>query len=155
MKHLLILVSTLILLPLTAQAQQKNFDWLDVFELEYSNDPQFTRDGESVIYVRTFMDIMKDRKRSNLWIVDTDGNNNRPLTNGLNNNSNPRLSPDGRMLAYISNESGKSQIVIRFMDSGETFEVAQLQTGASRLSWSPDSKYIAFSAHVPGKAKTY
>lgn len=143
------------LLPFAAQAQTKNFDYLDIFELEYANDPQFSADGGTVIYVRTFMDIMKDRKRSNLWRVDLDGANHRPVTSGLNNNANPRYSPDGTMLAYTSNESGKSQIIVRFLDSGETFEVAQLQTGASQLSWSPDSKYIAFSAFVPGKDKTY
>lgn len=155
MKRLFILISMIMMLPFTAHAEKKNFDWMDVFELEYAGDPQFTADGESIIYVRTFMDIMKDRKRSNLWIVDKDGDNHRPLTMGLNNNSNPRISPDGTMLAYTSNESGKSQLMISFMDTGKTLQVAQLQNGASRLSWSPDSKMIAFSAHVDGKAKTY
>ncbi|MCC3859621.1 S9 family peptidase [Pseudemcibacter aquimaris] len=155
MKRLFILISMIMMMPFAANAQKKNFDWMDVFEIEYANDPQFTADGESIIYVRTFMDVMKDRKRSNLWIVDTDGDNHRPLTMGLNNNSNPRISPDGTMLAYTSNESGKSQIMVRFMDTGKTHQVAQLQNGASRLSWSPDSSMIAFSAHVDGKPKSY
>jgi len=155
MKRLLVLISILVVSPALALAEKTNFDWLDVFELEYANDPQFTGDGESVIYVRTFMDIMKDRKRSNLWRVDLDGKNHRPMTLGLNNNSNPRVSPDGTMLAYTSNESKKTQLMVRFMDTGRTLQVAQLQTGASRLSWSPDSRMIAFSAHVLGKAKTY
>lgn len=145
----------LVVLPSLAHAQKTNFDWLDVFELEYVGDPQFSADGEDIVYVRTFMDIMKDRKRSNLWRIDPDGGNHRPITTGLNNNANPRFSPDGSMLAYTSNESGSSQIMVRFLDSGKTFEVAQLQTGASKLTWSPDSKYIAFSAFVPGKEKTY
>ncbi|MDG1996224.1 MAG: S9 family peptidase [Emcibacteraceae bacterium] len=155
MKRLFVLISILVTLPGLAFAEKTNFDWLDVFELEYANDPQFTSDGESVIYVRTFMDIMKDRKRSNLWRVDLDGKNHRPMTLGLNNNSNPRVSPDGTMIAYTSNESKKTQLMVRFMDTGRTLQVAQLQTGASRLSWSPDSSTIAFSAHVLGKAKTY
>lgn len=141
--------------PLMAQAQMKNFSWLDIFELEYAGDPQFAADGDSIIYVRTFMDVMKDRKRSNLWRVDTDGNNHRPVTTGLNNNASPRFSPDGTKLAYTSNESGRFQIMVQFLDSGQTFEVAQLQNGASQLTWSPDSQYIAFNAFVPGKDKTY
>lgn len=42
-----ILLSMFVLLPLSGQAEQKNFDWLDVFELEYAGDPQFTVDGEA------------------------------------------------------------------------------------------------------------
>lgn len=154
-KSFLITIISILSLPLAAQAQKSNFDWLDVFELEYAGDPQFSPDEDEIIYVRTFMDIMKDRKRSNLWRIDPDGDNHRPLTTGLNNNANPRYSPDGSMLAYTSNESGKTQIMIRLMDSGQTFEVAQLQTGASRLSWSPDSTHIAFSAFVGGEDETY
>ncbi len=154
-KFLYLSIIAMLMVPLSAQAQTKNFEWLDVFELEYATDPQFSADGDSIVYVRNFMDIMKDRKRSNLWRVDLGGDNHRPLTNGLNNNNNPRFSPDGSKLAYTSNESGKSQIMVRLLDTGETFEVAQLQNGASQLSWSPDSGYIAFSAFVPGKDKTY
>ncbi len=156
MKHfLLIIVFTFITMPMAAYAQKSNFDWLDVFELEYASDPQVSPDGEKIIYVRNFMDIMEDRKRSNLWQIDQDGDNHRPITTGLNNNANPRYSPDGTMLAYTSNESGKSQIMVRFLDSGQTFEVAQLQNGASQLAWSADSSQIAFSAFVPGEDKTY
>jgi len=154
MRRLIFLI-VILMVPLSANAQKTNFDWLDVFELEYVGDPQFSPDGDEIVYVRTFMDIMKDRKRSNLWRIDVDGDNHRPITTGLNNNANPRFSPDGSKLAYTSNESGKSQIMIRFVDSGQTFEVAQLQNGASRLTWSPDGKYIAFNAFVPGVEKTY
>ncbi|MBT5186918.1 MAG: S9 family peptidase [Kordiimonadaceae bacterium] len=156
MRVILILSMVLVgLMPFSALAQKSNFEWLDVFELEYASDPQFTDDGKSIVYVRNFMDIMKDRKRSNLWRVDLDGGNHRPITSGLNNNASPRFSPDGSMLAYTSNASGNNQVMMRLMDAGETFEVAQLQNGASRLTWSPDGQYIAFNAFVPGTDKTY
>lgn len=148
-------IFAIMLLPFVAQAQKTNFDWMDVFELEYVTDPQISPDGEEIIYVRNFMDVMKDRKRSNLWRIDPDGDNHRPITTGLNNNANPRYSPDGSKLAYTSNESGKSQIMIRMLDTGQTFEVAQLQNGASRLIWSPDGEYLAFSVHVPAEEKSY
>lgn len=39
---------------------------MDVFELEYAADPQISPDGKRVAYLRTFMDVMQDRRRSNL-----------------------------------------------------------------------------------------
>ena len=49
------------------------FNPIDIFQLEYASDPRIAPGGGSVVYVRNFMDIMSDRRRSNLWIVNTDG----------------------------------------------------------------------------------
>ncbi len=156
MKKIFLLVLMLAgLMPISAIAQIRPFKALDVFELEYATDPQFMADANSVIYVRNFMDIMTDRKRSNLWRVDVDGTNHRPVTTGLNNNNSPRFSPDGTMLAYLSNASGKSQIMIHLLKTGETYAAAQLQNGVDNITWSPDSQSIAFSAFIPGKQDVY
>src|SRR5438067_8531182 len=53
---------------------------LDVFQLEYASDPQVSPDGKQVVYVRNFMDIMKDRQRSHLWIINVDGSGGGVLT---------------------------------------------------------------------------
>jgi dipeptidyl aminopeptidase/acylaminoacyl peptidase len=63
------------------------FTALDVFQLEYASDPQISPDGSRVVYVRRTNDIMSDTTRSNLWIVDSDGGNHRPLQSGRENYS--------------------------------------------------------------------
>lgn len=136
-------------------ADKKPLQPLDVFELEYASDPQFDAQGASLIYVRNFMDIMKDKKRSNLWRMDLDGDNHRPVTTDLANSSQPRFSPDGSRLAYVSNKSGKTQIYVRWLKTGENLQVAQLQTGASNLTWSPDSTRLAFTKFVPSSSKPF
>ena len=75
---------------------------LDVFQLEHASDPRISPDGKRIVYVRNSMDIMKDRRRSNLWIINSDGTENRPLTSGKQNDSSPRWSPDGKRLLYVS-----------------------------------------------------
>jgi acylaminoacyl-peptidase len=50
----------------------------DVFNLELASDPQISPDGTRVVYVRRFADIMKDQRRSNLWIVSFDGKDTGP-----------------------------------------------------------------------------
>ena len=154
MKHILTIV-LMLYCSASAFANDKNFEMLDVFELEYANDPQFSGDGKSIIYVRQFMDIMTDRKKSNLWRVDFNGKNHRPVTTGMHSNSSPRFSPNGEKLAYISTRGGKSQIYVRWLDTDKEFSIAQLQNGASNLSWAPDSSAIAFTQFVPEKHKTF
>ena len=122
---------------------------MDVFQLEYAADPQISPDGSQIIYARTFMDIMKDRRRSNLWIINADGSDHRPLTSGNRNDFSPRWSPDGKKLLYASSAEGSVQLYLRWMDTGQTAKLTQLTRSPAGLSWSRDGKWIAFRMLVP------
>jgi len=72
---------------------------IDVFQLEHADDVQISPDGSRIVYVRVSHDIMTDRARRNLWIIDADGTNNRPLRSENRSFSSPRWSPDGTRIA--------------------------------------------------------
>jgi acylaminoacyl-peptidase len=121
----------------------------DIFNLELATDPQISPDGTRVVYVRQFADVMKDQRRSNLWIVSFDGKDHRPLTTGNFSDTQPRWSPDGTQIAYLSDRDGSSQIYRRWMDSGETAKISSLTSDPAGIAWSPDGKWISFTALVP------
>jgi dipeptidyl aminopeptidase/acylaminoacyl peptidase len=129
------------------------FSALDIFELEYASDPRISPDGRQVVYARQSNDIMTDRTRSNLWIVDSDGNNHRPLLSSRADYSAPRWSPDGTRIAYLSDFEGSQQLYVRWMDTGQTALVTNLQKSPQALAWSPDGKSLAFSMQVPAKTE--
>ena len=114
---------------------------MDVFELEFAADPQISPDGGQVVYVRTSMDIMRDRQRSELWLVNADGSDHRRLGAGRS----PRWSPDGSRIAFTAD----GQIHTRWMDTGETATLTQLLESPSGIRWSPDGSRIAFNMLVP------
>ena len=122
---------------------------LDVFELEFVSDPQISPDGKKIIYVRNFKDIMSDRNLSNLWVIDVDGKNNRPITTGNQNDYSPRWSPDGSQIVYVSNKDGKSQIYRRWLDTSDESKLSNLQHGPGNISWSRNGKMLAFTMFVP------
>jgi acylaminoacyl-peptidase len=126
----------------------------DIFNLELASDPQISPDGTRVVYVRQFADIMKDQRRSNLWIVSFDGKDHRPLTTGNFSDTSPRWSPDGSQIAYISDRDGSPQIYRRWMDSGQTAKLSSLTTDPAGIAWSPDGKWISFTALVPEEPPT-
>ena len=130
------------------------FDAIDVFDLEWASDPRVSPDGKTIIYVRKSNDIMKDRERSNLWQVSLDGTDHRPLYSGLNSIKSPRWSPNGKKLAFVSNDTGSQQIHVRWLDNGETALISQLQASPSNLSWSPDGKWLAFTMNVKAPSET-
>ena len=130
------------------------FSAADVFEMEYADDPQVSPDGSRVAYVRTSMDIMTDRGRRTIWVVDTDGGNHRPLVSGQGNYSSPRWSPSGDRLAYLSNRDGKTQLFVQWLDGGETAKITTLPQSPRSIVWSPDGTQIAFTRFVPAKPPT-
>ena len=84
---------------------------MDIFNIESVSDPRISPDGSKILYVRSGSDIMNDKRYSNIWIINFDGSNNRPLTSGQNSNSQPRWSPDGtQRIIYVSTSSGSGQI---------------------------------------------
>ncbi len=116
-----------------------------------ATEPQISPEGRSVVYVAGWSDRMNDAMHSNLWIVGADGKGLRPLTQGPYRDSSPRWSPDGTRLAYLSNRSGKQQIHVRWMDTGQEAQITDLQQSPSNIAWSPDGNAIAFTRRVPGK----
>lgn len=137
--------------------EAKTLQPMDVFQLEYASDPQISPDGKQVAYLRNSMDVMHDRVRSELWIVNADGSEHRALVSGGQNISQPRWSPDGKRIAYVSkeNDEGGAQIFVRWMDSGQTARLTQLTEGPSDLTWSPDGRWLAFVMLVPAKPQPF
>lgn len=124
----------------------------DLFSLEQASDPQVRPDGRQVAYVRLSGDVMTDRMRPSIWVADVDGGGQRPVAAGPGAHSNPRWSPDGRRLAYLSaDDGGRAQIVVRWMDSGQSARVTGLPEAAGDLAWSPDGQTLAFTMFTPAE----
>src|SRR3954471_15424178 len=71
----------------------------DLFNLEVATDPQISPDGRTIAYVRKANDIMTDKARATIWLVDVASGQQRPLVAGAGSYSSPRWSPDGSRLA--------------------------------------------------------
>ena len=129
------------------------FQNTDLFEIEIAGDPQISPDGSTIAYARLTNDIMTDRTRSNIWMIDADGKNHRPVLSGTAGYSSPRWSPSGDRLAYVSSVAGRGpELYVRWMDTGQAALLSNLATAPSGLTWSPDGTQIAFTAHVLGEA---
>jgi len=142
-------ISSLTALCALAQAPANRLAALDIFNLQFAGTPQISPDGSRIVYVRSFSDVMTDKRYSNLWIVGFDGSDDRALTSGNFGDDQPRWSPDGSRLAYVSDRDGSMQLYVRWMDTGQTAKLTSLEFAPENLSWSPDGKRIAFASLVP------
>lgn len=118
----------------------------DYFNWEDVANPALSPDGWQVLYTRTWIDQLNDRRESSVWIMNADGTKNRFLVKG----SDARWSPDGTRIAYVApGEPGGAQLWVRYMDAeGATTQITRLTESPSEVEWSPDGKSIAFGMLV-------
>jgi dipeptidyl aminopeptidase/acylaminoacyl peptidase len=109
--------------------------------------PRISPDGSQVIYARRRVDRVNDRWRSELWILDADGDRNRFLADG----GGAVWSPDGSRIAYVAEgDQGRPQIFVRWMDDeGTASQITRLEHAPGALAWSPDGERLAFVSTVP------
>src|SRR5207245_912446 len=157
------IVSALLIATLTfasspevrAQDASHKLSAMDEFQIQLPTDPQISPDGKRIVYVRRFADPMTDKRYSNLWIINADGTDHRPLTTGNRSDASPRWSPDGMRLAYLSDADGKQQLYIRWMDTGQTARITNLDQAPDAIAWSPDGKMLSFPALALGQGTQY
>lgn len=94
-----------------------------------------------------------DDKRSHVWIVDVATGGARQLTSGEDwNDSDPRWSPDGTRLAFVSDRTGHAFDESRNTDvwvvnadgTGGLTKISDHDEADNSPRWSPDGKTIAF-----------
>ena len=161
MKHALLPLAALLLAPCAAplaaapSGPSRTFTAADLFGLEAASDPQISPDGTRIVYVRKSNDIMTDRARSTLWLIDVKTGQQTPLVAGPGSHGGARWSPDGARLAYISTaDGGGAQIYVRWMASGATARVTALPATPQSIAWSPDGTKLAYLLNVAEPAPT-
>ncbi len=86
----------------------------------------------------------------NLFKLDLATLSVSPVDFGLGSNRSPVVSPNGKMVAYVSNRNGIDNIYLGYMDSVKYYAVTDVLTGIRDLSWSPDGHKLAFSSFHNG-----
>ncbi|MDX2274898.1 MAG: S9 family peptidase [Hyphomonadaceae bacterium] len=130
-------------------APSTTFTAADVFNLEYADNPQISSDGRRVAYERVSADIMTDRFRRSIWMVDESGRNHRPVAQGAGAYASPVWSPDGRAIAFYAQDNGASELRVFYLDTQRAATIARLRGGVSNLTWSPDGRTLAFQMFTP------
>jgi dipeptidyl aminopeptidase/acylaminoacyl peptidase len=129
-----------------AAAKPIAFD--DFIRIKRATDLQLSPDGSSIAYVVTVMDRDANRGASDIWLVPARGGEPRRLTSSPAADMNPRWSPDGRTIAFISTRSGSPQVWKIDPNGGEAVQVTRISTGASGVVWSPKGTHLAFVSSV-------
>jgi len=140
------------LLALLAPAQGANlrpFTIGDHFRVVGVSDPQVSPNGAWVAYVTTHTDLAKGKKWSHIWLLSLAEGKARQLTQGEANNRQPRFSPDGRFLAFISDREEKTpQLYLLPLEGGEPHKLTRFPSGVENPVWASQGRFLAVTAQV-------
>ncbi len=133
----------------SASVDAVTFQPMDVFNLEWADDPRVAPDGRTVAYVRHGYDVMKDRPTSRIWLVSVDGSAHRPLTDGQGRS--PRWSPDGQRIAFLAGSDEGVEVHMHWLAENRTARITQLPENPSDLTWAPAGDRLAFTMFLPAQ----
>jgi len=148
MKRLLTLFAlTLSICVGGALAQQKRaMTFEDVLALKSVSDAQVSPDGKWVAYVVTSVDMKENANDADVWLVSASGGEPVRLTTNKKNDTQPRWSPDGKRIAFVSAREEKPQIFLISPFGGEAEKLTDSKSGVQSFQWSPDGNRIAYVA---------
>ncbi|HUC41947.1 MAG TPA: hypothetical protein VMR92_13985, partial [Gemmatimonadales bacterium] len=136
----------LIAAPLAAQKRAITFE--DYIALKSVSDPQLSPDGKWVAYTVSIPSLQDNRNVSRIWVVEVATGKSRALTGGPGSDRQPRWSPDGKTLAFISTREAGAQIWLLPIAGGDARKVSSLAEGASDPIWLPDGSGLLVTSDI-------
>jgi dipeptidyl aminopeptidase/acylaminoacyl peptidase len=153
MRRLLFGIGCLVAAALAAAPSPRPFNLDDLARLRDLSDAVLSPDGSWVAYAVRTTDVKEDKHETHIWMTSWDGKETVRLTTGKESETNPRWSPDGRYLAFLSDrgdDSDVSQLWLLPRGGGEAEKITDVKGGVEDFDWAPDSKRLVLVVHDPG-----
>lgn len=131
-------------LPISAALQARTFGGRGFSAMSFSPD------GQWLAYVVTSNNtgyrpgVPSAKANDDIWITDTRTHGSKNLSGGVGENWLPAWSPDGELLAFVSDRenAGDFKLWLWHRSDGQIRKVSDASVESDEVSWMPDGKHI-------------
>ncbi|MDB4970801.1 MAG: Dipeptidyl aminopeptidase/acylaminoacyl-peptidase [Myxococcales bacterium] len=139
----------LLLVAGVAHAATHPFGFDDMAKLRRLGDFDVSADGKWAVYVLGRADVDENRTTSALWLQPLDRSAPaRQISSGVKKDREPRFSPDGRRIAFVSDRDGTPQLFLLDLGGGDAKKLTTFVEGFGGPVWSPDGKFLVAATEV-------
>jgi dipeptidyl aminopeptidase/acylaminoacyl peptidase len=161
MRYAIPLLAVTLAQPASSAAEdavRHRFGLDDLARVREVSDPRVSPDGAWVAYVVGSVDKENDEKRGDIWMTSWDGARHVRLTTAKEDDSQPRWSPDGRSLGFLSargedDDEAETQVFVLSRDGGEAAALTAFEGSVQEFAWSPDARRLALVVKDPDPEK--
>ncbi len=126
-------------------AKRPRFSVEQAIALRQISDLQFSPDGRRLAF--TVSRAPKDSTREQeIWMLNVQNRKTWRFAHSRKSSRNPRWSPDGAELAFLSDREERAQIYVMPTDGGEAEGLTSGKNAVVSFEWSPKGDTIAFLA---------
>jgi tricorn protease len=104
--------------------------------IRLANNPSLSPDGALLAF----------DWNGDIWVVPSDGGSANQLTQKPGRNSQPKFSPDGKRIAFISDREGSAQVFVMPAAGGAAKQVTFNTAGFVLQGWTPNSQQLLVSS---------
>ena len=138
--------------PLIGKSEIKIADGIMTPEVLYSfgrvSDVQVSPDDKKVLYGVTYVSIEQNKTNRELFTMNIDGTDNKQITKTPKSENNAVWVKKGSKIAFLTSESGSSQIWEMNPDGTDRIQISEVDGGVNGFSYSPDGKKILYIKNV-------
>ena len=111
-------------------------------------DYQVSNDGQRIVYTVAYYSVKENKSHRVIYVMNADGTNNTLLTTTAQSESNPVWIKGDTKIAFLSSESGKSQIWEMNPDGSGRRQISDFDGDIEGFTPSPKGDRILFVAQV-------
>lgn len=138
--------------PIIGKVTIKADDGIMTPEILYSfgrvSDVQVSPDKSKVLYGTTYISIEQNKSNRELFVMNIDGSDKKQITNTPKSENNAKWIKGGSKIAFLSSESGSSQIWEMNPDGTGRVQVSDIDGGIDGFTYSPDEKKIMYIKNI-------
>jgi dipeptidyl aminopeptidase/acylaminoacyl peptidase len=129
-------------------SQKKPFTIEELYKIKNISSPVIAPLGDKAAFVVTVSDLKKTKSSTSIYLINSDGSDQRQLTSPAYSSYSPIWGKDGKGIYFNSSRGGSDQLYYMSLNGGDPVQITNYALGVSSPKLSNDGTKLIFVAMV-------